>query len=73
MAYKDFHSYMLYSKYANSLLDIASAPDLLFKALRLRNQVAWLELLLTRGGFRILESLTPELVCTGESGSLCVR
>ena len=48
VAYKDFHSYMLYSKYANSLLDIASAPDLLFKALKLRNQVAWLELLLTR-------------------------
>lgn len=73
MAYKDFHSYMLYSKYANSLLDIASAPDLLFKALRLRNQVAWLELLLTRGGFRILESLTPEHVCPGESGMLWER
>lgn len=73
VAYKDFHSYMLYSKYANSLLDIASAPDLLFKALRLRNQVAWLELLLTRGGFRILESLTPELVCPGESGTLWER
>lgn len=73
VAYKDFHSYMLYSKYANSLLDIASAPDLLFKALRLRNQVAWLELLLTRGGFRILEPLTPELVCPGESGTLWER
>lgn len=73
VAYKDFHSYMLYSKYVNSLLDIASAPDLLFKALRLRNQVAWLELLLTRGGFRILESLTPELVCPGESGTLWER
>lgn len=73
VAYKDFHSYMLYSKYANSLLDIASAPDLLFKALRLRNQVAWLELLLTRGGFRILESLTPEHVCPGESGMLWER
>lgn len=73
VAYKDFHSYMLYSKYANSLLDIASAPDLFFKALRLRNQVAWLELLLTRGGFRILESLTPELVCPGESGTLWER
>ena len=73
VAYKDFHSYMLYSKYANSLLDIASAPDLLFKALRLRNQVAWLELLLTRGGFRILESLTPDHVCPGESGMLWER
>lgn len=67
--YKDFHSYMLYSRYPNSLLDIASAPELLFKALRLRNQVAWLELLLTRGGFRILDSLTPEHIYPGESGS----
>lgn len=71
--YKNFHSYMLYSRYANSLLDIASAPELLFKALRLRNQVAWLELLLTRGGFRILDSLTPEHIYPGESGSIWER
>ena len=71
--YKDFHSYMLYSRYPNSLLDIASAPELLFKALRLRNQVAWLELLLTRGGFRILDSLTPEHIYPGESGSIWER
>ena len=71
--YKDFHSYMLYSRYPNSLLDIASAPELLFKALRLRNQVAWLELLLTRGGFRILDSLTPEHIYPGESGTIWER
>ena len=71
--YKDFHSYMLYSRYPNSLLDIASAPELLFKALRLHNQVAWLELLLTRGGFRILDSLTPEHIYPGESGSIWER
>lgn len=71
--YKNFHSYMLYSRYANSLLDIASAPELLFKALRLRNQVAWLELLLTRGGFRILDSLTPEHIYPGESGTIWER
>lgn len=71
--YKNFHSYMLYSRYPNSLLDIASAPELLCKALRLRNQVAWLELLLTRGGFRILDSLTPEHIYPGESGSIWER
>ena len=71
--YKDFHSYMLYSRYPNSLLDIASAPELLFKALRLRNQVAWLELLLTRGGFRILDSLTPEHIYPGESSTIWER
>lgn len=63
-----FHSYMLYSKYPNSLLDIATAPGLLFDALKLRNQVAWMELLLSKGGFRMLESLTPEHIYPNESG-----
>ena len=66
--YCNFHSYMLYSKYPNSLLDIAIAPGLLFDALKLRNQVAWMELLLSKGGFRMLESLTPEHIYPKESG-----
>lgn len=66
--YSYFHSYMLYSKYPNSLLDIATAPGLLFDALKLRNQVAWMELLLSKGGFRMLESLTPEHIYPKESG-----
>ena len=66
--YSNFHSYMLYSKYPNSLLDIATAPGLLFDALKLRNQVAWMELLLSKGGFRMLESLTPEHIYPKESG-----
>ena len=66
--YSNFHSYMLYSKYPNSLLDIAIAPGLLFDALKLRNQVAWMELLLSKGGFRMLESLTPEHIYPKESG-----
>lgn len=66
--YSNFHSYMLYSKYTNSLLDIATAPGLLFDALKLRNQVAWMELLLSKGGFRMLESLTPEHIYPNESG-----
>lgn len=66
--YSNFHSYMLYSKYPNSLLDIATAPGLLFDALKLRNQVAWMELLLSKGGFRMLESLNPEHIYPKESG-----
>ena len=66
--YSNFHSYMLYSKYPNSLLDIATAPGLLFDALKLRNLVAWMELLLSKGGFRMLESLTPEHIYPKESG-----
>ena len=66
--YSNFHSYMLYSKYPNSLLDIATAPGLLFDALKLRNQVTWMELLLSKGGFRMLESLTPEHIYPKESG-----
>ena len=66
--YSNFHSYMLYSKYPNSLLDISTAPRLLFDALKLRNQVVWMELLLSKGGFRMLESLTPEHIYPNESG-----
>ena len=40
--YKDFHSYMLYSRYPNSLIDIASVSQVMVKAHFLHNQVAWL-------------------------------
>ena len=68
-----FDSFLLYTKYPNSLLRIDSAPKLLFEALKLRNRIAWLELLLTKGGFRILDSLKPENIYPGENGPLWDR
>ncbi len=58
----DFHAYLLYSKYSESLLDPGyAALDLLFKAIKIRNELAWTEMLFTQpNGYRLLDELTPE-------------
>ena len=54
-------AFLLYSKYSESLLALGFAPDLLFNALRVRNQLTWLDLQLARpDGYSLLERLTPE-------------
>ena len=56
-----FHAYLLYSKYSDSLLDPGYAPELLFNAIKVRNGLAWTEMLYTQpSGYRILDGLTPE-------------
>ena len=54
-------AFLLYSKYSKSLLDPGyAASELLFKAIKVRNGIAWREHLYTQpGGYRILDSLTP--------------
>ncbi len=54
------HAFLLYSKYQNSLLGLGFAPELLFHAFKLRNQLVWHQFRLAEGGFSILENLTPE-------------
>ncbi len=57
----DLQAFLLYSKYERSLLKLGFARDLIHKALRVRNGLAWMEMVLTRPeGYRILEELTPE-------------
>ena len=59
------YSFLLYSKYTNSLLGLGFAPELIFKAVKLRNELARAEMSYTRpGGYRILEGLTPEQLNT---------
>lgn len=58
------NSLLLYSKYENSLLPVGTNHELLFKALKLRNQIAWLEMWLTKGNHvSMLARLTPEIIC----------
>lgn len=58
---KQLHAFLLYSKYHDSLLGLGFAPELIFKAFKIRNQLVWMELNQTRpNGYRILERLTPE-------------
>ena len=57
--YKDMASYLLYSKYENGLLELGSAPRLLFDAIRVRNQIAWFELHAANAGMDVLKSIVP--------------
>ncbi len=58
---KKIHAFLLYSKYQESLLNLGFAPDLLFRAIKVRNQLAKAELRYAEpDGFRILETLKPE-------------
>ena len=69
---QELHAFLLYSKYTNSLLGLGFAPELIFRAMKIRNEIAWTEILYARpSGFRILESITPEKMNQkGASGRL---
>ncbi len=52
---------LLYSKYKESLLSVNFAPELVFKAIEVRNQMAWLNVwFLQENGFGFLENLSAE-------------
>ena len=59
---KGIHAFLLYSKYASSLLTIGSAsPELTFRAVKMRNALVRAERDFTQpGGYQMLCSLTPE-------------
>ena len=54
------HVMLLYSKYPEGLLSTAQSPELLLRAIRMRNLLAWCEYLYARDGMQLLETLTPE-------------
>lgn len=67
----DIRAFLLYSHYRNSLLKVGPAPELLCRALMLRNQVVWCELWYARGGISVLGRLTPDnFNVGGQSGRL---
>lgn len=63
-------AFLLYSRYVNGLDAAPSAPNLLFEAIKLRNQLAWCEGWYAQGGMRLLETLTPQKLHPGAFGSL---
>ena len=64
-AFRKIYTFLLYSKYANSLLELGNAPRLLFEAFRIRNELVFLEQqYTTTDGMRLLEQLTPESLNT---------
>lgn len=66
---RTLQAFLLYSKYKNSLLSLDFAPELVFKAIQMRNSIAWHERMFARDGFRLLDELKPEDFCQ-EKGQL---
>lgn len=61
---RELHAFLLYSKYASPLLGLGFAPELVFRAIKVRNRIAAAELMYARPGMyeRVLGTLTPERV-----------
>ena len=57
---KKLNAFLLYSKYKNSLLGLGFAPDLLYDALKIRNEIVKSEFNYAEGNIDILKELTPE-------------
>ena len=55
-------AFLLYSKYKNSLLGLGYAPELLYDALKIRNEIVKREFNYSEGGLNILKELTPEKI-----------
>lgn len=54
-------AFLLYSRYKESLLGLGFAPELIFRAIKVRNGIAWTEQQFVKpGGFDLLATLTPE-------------
>lgn len=54
-------AFLLYSKYEDSLLALGFAPELIFKAIKIRNELACNEMRLAQpDGYKILDTLTPD-------------
>ncbi len=60
---RELHPFLLYSKYRESLIDVHFIPQLLFEALRIRNEMAWNDIVRFRNeGYAMLTTLTPSML-----------
>ena len=56
----DIQSFLLYSKYKKGLVRLGVAPELLHRALMIRNQIAYCEMSYAKGGADVLLRMKPE-------------
>lgn len=54
------HIMLLYSKYSGGLLNLSQNPRLFLRAIKMRNLLAWSEILYAKEGLDILTTLTPD-------------
>ncbi len=66
------NAFLLYSKYEESLLSVSINPRYMFDAIRVRNEIAWHEILFSKeDGYRILEEISADdLNMKGVTGTL---
>lgn len=57
---RELHAFLLYSAYPNALVGLGFAPELLFRAFKLRNRLVAQDMWLAGRGFDLLTSLTPD-------------
>lgn len=64
------HTMLMYSRYSDGLISIAQIPDLMLRAIRMRNLLAHSEISFADIGLDLLTSLTPDALnlngCTGK-------
>ncbi len=59
----NLNPFLLYSKYENSLLRVGMIPEKAFDAIRIRNGIVWIEMMLTLpDGYHIYDSLSPDII-----------
>jgi hypothetical protein len=57
---RELYAYLLYSKYRKPLLGLSFSPELIFKAIKIRNEIAWSEIIYSNGCFKILDELSAD-------------
>lgn len=62
VSYDVLASWLFYSKYSNGLLELGSAPKLLFEALKIRNLIVWGERCYANNGFNILANMNADAI-----------
>ena len=60
---RELHAFLLYTKYDESLDGHGFAPDLIFRAFRVRNEIVWRDMQYAHpDGYKVLDTLTPDSV-----------
>lgn len=67
---KNANAYLLYSKYSKGLLGLGPAPNLLYRSIRMRNQLAWMEREMAQTDLaeRVLRNITAETLNVDKVG-----
>lgn len=60
----NIYCFLFYSRYANGLIQLGFAPQLVFEAIKVRNEITAAEFSYTHGGLNVLSSLTADAMNT---------